>query len=461
MPAQHAWASYCIYIGKNLTVDGCVFLGGYGDEPSSHWLEIVPARNHAPGAMILVGVTDRAELPGVLREIPQVARTAKYITMNYSEYAGFPAPLTNGGLNEHGVAARDVWSPSRPELVRMTPSPQTGGPNYSDLSRIVMERARTAREAVEIVGALIDEYGYSTYGGNSHLFADADEGWVVIDFAGGQGLWAAERLGPDHVRVSRPGYIGDFPVDFENDPDYMASPNFIRFAVEQGWYDLDDGEPFNVNEIYGDGHMRHPAVELIERRMRSVGGKVGLPEMMAAIRTTEITGDSAGYGQVAQLRKGLHRELGVLWVAATTPVTAPFIPFYIGTMDVPPQLKRHRYLTGGEATNFMGNGVDRGIESTVFTLRTYKRLLYLTQEHQEKFLPEVTEALVAFEARLIERQSIVESTAATLLKAGEPELAREHLTYYSGSEALRGWRLGEALANSIEARTEALYGIRQ
>jgi len=108
--------------------------------------------------------------------------------MNYSEYLGFPAPLTNGGLNEYGVAARDVWSPSRQDLAKMTPNPQHG-PNYSDLSRIAMERAHTAREAVEIVGQLIDKYGYSTYGGNSHMFADSQEGWVLIDFAGGKGLW--------------------------------------------------------------------------------------------------------------------------------------------------------------------------------------------------------------------------------------------------------------------------------
>jgi len=459
--ANPAWASYCVYVGKNLTIDGSVFLGGYGDEPSSHWLEIVPTRAFPSGAMIWVGVTQRANFPGVLSEIPQVARTAKYITMNYSEYSGFPAPLTNGGLNEHGVAARDVWSPSRRKLQEMTPNPQTGGPNYSDLARLVMERAHTSREAVEIIGALIAEHGFSTYGGNSHLFADADEGWVLINFAGGQGLWAAERLGPDDVRVSRPGYIGDFPIDFENNPDYMASPNFVSFAVEQGWYDLDSGEPFNVNKVYGDGQMRHPAVVLIEERMKALAGKVGLTDMIAAVRTTEVTRDSAGYGQVAHLRKGMHKELGVLWVAATTSVTAPFIPFYIGTTDVPTQLKRHRYLTGGEATQYMVDEEERGIESTRFALRTYKRLLYLVQEHQEKFLPEVTEALEAFEARLIERQETVEQTALKLFEAGEAQLARRYLTYYSGTEALNGWRLGEALANSIEARTEALYGIRQ
>ena len=35
-------ASYAIYVGKNLTADGSVMIGGSGDEVSSHWLEVVP-----------------------------------------------------------------------------------------------------------------------------------------------------------------------------------------------------------------------------------------------------------------------------------------------------------------------------------------------------------------------------------------------------------------------------------
>ena len=41
-------ASYAIYVGKDLTEDGSVLIGGSGDEVSSHWLEIVPARDHPP-----------------------------------------------------------------------------------------------------------------------------------------------------------------------------------------------------------------------------------------------------------------------------------------------------------------------------------------------------------------------------------------------------------------------------
>ncbi|GAB3799395.1 hypothetical protein [Virgibacillus kimchii] len=61
-------------------------------------------------------------MPGELIIIPQVRHTYKYISSTYSNFLGFPPPLTNGGLNEHGVAGRDVWL-IRQELIDMTPEP--------------------------------------------------------------------------------------------------------------------------------------------------------------------------------------------------------------------------------------------------------------------------------------------------------------------------------------------------
>ncbi len=162
--------SYGLYIGKNLTADGIAYLAGYGDEPSSHWLEIEPRRQHGRGEMITVGVTPSADLPGLLLQIPQVEETARHIRVSYSYYKGVPAPLTNGGLNEYGVAVRDIWSTSRAELNRH----DAAEPDRSQLQRPrppVLERARTAREGVELIAAMIAEHGYSDYGGNSHLIA--------------------------------------------------------------------------------------------------------------------------------------------------------------------------------------------------------------------------------------------------------------------------------------------------
>ena len=50
-----AYASYAIYVGKNLTADGSVMIGGSGDEVSSHWLEVVPAREHPDGGEQVAG----------------------------------------------------------------------------------------------------------------------------------------------------------------------------------------------------------------------------------------------------------------------------------------------------------------------------------------------------------------------------------------------------------------------
>jgi dipeptidase len=459
-----ALASYGFYVGKNLTEDGSVLLGGTGEEVSGHWLEIVPRQSHGKDAAMKVGVTPDATIPGKLTEIPQIRETFKYITMNYSDFAGFPAPLTNGGMNEHQVAARDIWSPSRDELVEMTPTPQTG-PQYSDLSRIAMQRASTAKEAVEILGRLIDEHGFSTYGGNSHLFADPNEGWVFINFAGGKGLWVAERLGPDEVRVSYPGYIGDIPEDYRTHPDFMGSKNLISFAVEQGWYDPDSGEPFNVHKVYGEqgkpmkSHSKYMSQESIEKELRAMA-PVSVDEMMAMVRDRRITDDEAGYGQVAHLREGIRPELAVLWVAPTGSITAPFIPWHIGATEVPPEFGKHRYLYKDAGSTFLDRDY-QAQEATAFAGHVFKRLMYHTCERPETFLPEVTQAIEGFEAKLLAEARQVEATAGALYDADKPDLAAEYLTFYSATKAMDGLRLGQDLLAGVEARMKAVHGIRQ
>jgi hypothetical protein len=346
----------------------------------------------------------------------------------------------------------------------MTPRPQHG-PQYSDLSRIALERATTAREAVEILGRLIDEYGYSTYGGNSHLFADPNEGWVFINFAGGKNLWVAERLGPDDVRVSYPGYIGEIPKDYRESPDFMGSRNLISFAVEQGWYDPNSGEPFNVHKVYGyqgrpmKSGAKYFATETIEEELRAMA-PVSVDEMMSMVRDRRIADDEAGYGQIAHLRQGIRPELAILWVAPTGSITAPFIPWHIGATHVPPEFGQHRYLYKDAGSTFLDPDF-QAQEATEFAGRVFKRLMYHTCEHPDVFLPEVTGALDAFEAKLLAENDRVEATARTLYDAGKSDLAGDYLTFYSNTKAMDGLRLGQDLLAGIEARAKVLFGIRK
>ena len=461
--------SYSIWIGKHLTADGRAYLAGYGDEPSSHWLELVPRRNHEPRAQITVGMSPQANMPGVLTSIAQTAVTARHLRVSYSHYEGVPAPITNGGLNEYGVAVRDVWSPSNEALCAMT-SPTQTGPNYSDLARIVLERATSARTGVELIGALITEHGYSTYGGNSHMIADADEAWVVIEFAGSAGLWVAERLGPDDIRVSRPGYIGEIPPDFPTDPNYLGAPHLIEFAAEHGWHDMGSDGGFDVNQVYGDGKGAWAGARWVTDEMRTRARRpeqITFTDIVWALRTERLTGDTAGYGQIVPLGAVSSPDELVLWHAPAGAVAAPFTPFLMGVDEIPVEFGKHRYLTVGEPARFhddrhpsAASNVPQRVEATEYACQLFKRLLLLVCEHHELFLPEVTPVWEAFEGECIERLGITVEQAAVLRRADRHDLATAITTVCCTELAERSVRLGRAMLDSMEARSRLLFGIR-
>lgn len=132
----------------------------------------------------------------------------------------------------------------------------------------------------------------------------------------------------------------------------------------------------------------------------------------------------------------------------------------MATQEIAPQYGKHRYLTRGEATRFLTS--DWQIqEATEFAGRTFKRLMYFSCDHPEKFYPEVQEALTAFENRLIAEQDSVVATARLLFDQGHGDLARAYLTDYSLKNAKDALLLGNALLASIEARTRELFGYRK
>lgn len=457
--------SYAIYIGKNHSATGHAWLGGYGDEPSSHYLEIVPADSHPKDSLITVGVGPEALMPGVRIDIPQATETFRHIRVSYSFYLGVPAPITNGGLNAHGVAVRDVWSASRTELQEMTPKSQRGL-CYSDIARIVLERATSARHAVDLVAGLIAEHGESTYGGNSHIFADAEEAWVMIQFAGGKGLWVAERLGPDSIRASRPGYILDVPVHDTTQSDFLWSPNFVSFAEEMGWY---SGGAFNANTVFGDCKGRWDGVSWVEGEMQlraSRREKIDLHDVIWAVRTPRLTGDTAGYGQVVPLVDPGASGLRMLWHTPTGAVAAPFAPVFMGLDDVPPEFAAHRYLTDGESHRFMDNRkaldtkldsvskVSQRNESSRFAFYESKRLMYLMQLSGKETLSRVTAAFEAREAKLSDLVDLM-TNIATKLPSND---ASSVLAYVSKVELGVGLDLVKALADGLEAELRAGIG---
>ncbi len=455
---QSAHASYAYYVGKNLTEEGYPLIGGSGEEASSHWLEIVEGKNWGKNATITVGVTEKANIPGELIEIPQVSRTHRYLSMFYSEYKGFPPALSNGGINEYSVAIRDVWSPSRKDLVKETPTPQRG-PQYSDLAKIALERAKTAREAVEIIGDLNEKYGFSTYGGNSHLIADPNEGWVVIEMAGGQGLWAAERLDENTIKVLYPGYIEEFPVNFQEHDDFMGADHIVDFAIERGWFDPSVEDVFNINNVYGkvnveyrSSYGKYMSPGEIEEELNSQV-PVSVEDMQALVRDPRITDEESGYGQVASLEPQVFPELIKIWVSPIGAVAAPFNVWWLGVDDIPMEYGQHRYLTKGADKYFLNVDFQHQ-EASEFAGRLFKRVLYYTCSDPNRYLPLVKEWFEFFESDTFESSNRIERIAKQLLENDQMEEAQFLMTNYSNTRSHEAIVLGRVLVSYLEMDTQ-------
>ena len=184
--------------------------------------------------------------------IQQVRHTYSYIDGSY--------PIAN----EHGLQMGESTCSAR--LVAYGRPLGDALWDVSTLMRVAMERCRTARCAIELMGKLAEEGGY--YGANdppesgSGLFEesgeavtliDADgEAWVfhiLPDDTGRSAVWAAQRLKDDHFTL----VANKFTIRSVNTSDsdnYLASANMREVAVRAGLWPADSDGLFDFSAAY-------------------------------------------------------------------------------------------------------------------------------------------------------------------------------------------------------------------
>ena len=154
---------------------------------------------------------------------------------------------TVGNMNEHQLIIGETTWGGREEQ-----ADTTGIMDYGSLIYVTLQRARTAREAIQTIVELANEYGYPSEG-ETFSIADTEEAWVMDlvgkGSSGNKGIvWVARRI-PDgficsHANQAR---ITRFPQD---DPENcLFAPDVISFAREQGWYDGSDAD-FSFRDAY-------------------------------------------------------------------------------------------------------------------------------------------------------------------------------------------------------------------
>lgn len=131
------------------------------------------------------------------------------------------------------------------------------------LSQIAMERAKTAREAVAIMGALSQEYGFygasdSFEGGaESLIVTDPTEAWVfhvLADKTGTSSIWVGARVPDDHVAVVA-NMFSVRDVDLEDIHNFQGRADMWDIAKADGLWDDKVGKDWTGT--FSDGEYAH------------------------------------------------------------------------------------------------------------------------------------------------------------------------------------------------------------
>ena len=387
-----------ILVGREASADGSVMSTHAADcgVCDFTWRH-VPAADHKPGAKRKLYRIEQLrtwppseglkwdlvlkDFTGV--EIPQVPHTYGY---HHSIF---------GYLNDQQLAIAESTIGNVRKLTNNTAAPAL---NISMLTLLAMERCRTAREAIRLMGALAEEHGYGeSMGGEMLAVSDPREIWIFEIMPVGPlwtpksgkpgAAWCAQRVPDDHVSVCpNESRIGE--IDLGNADFFMASPNAVSLAVETGLYDPASGKPFSWKRAYSPAEGSAASSEGRRSRMWRFfdlvapsrkfkpetpnmdfpfsvkpDRKLSVRDVMALTRdksegtvfdpvrglrggpfknpnyyrgTRLISVPNVEYTTLTQCRSWLPDPVGgLVWVALGAQDTSCYVPFYAGATELP------------------------------------------------------------------------------------------------------------------------------
>lgn len=216
-------------ITKGASVNGTPMITYAADSHTLYGeLYFWPAANYNPGTLVDVYEWDTGKYMG---KIPQAPHTYQVV----------------GNMNEHQLAIGETTFGGRKELAS-----QTGAiVDYGSLIYMTLQRAKNAREAIDVMAELVSKYGYAS-SGESFSIADKEEVWILEMIGKGNGekgaVWVALKI-PDgyisgHANQAR---VTQFPLDKPDECRY--SPDVITFARQKGWFKGKDSE-FSFSDTY-------------------------------------------------------------------------------------------------------------------------------------------------------------------------------------------------------------------
>jgi secernin len=256
----------------NASATGAVMLGKNSDRPvfDSQALVRTAHCKHPAGEKLQLAYVSIPEA----EETCATVGSAPYWCWGYEE-----------GMNEHGVAIGNEAIFTKGLAANVAAERAGNGPQKGllgmELLRLGLERGKTARESMQVITSLLEEYGQWGSGvptashadgayDNSYIIADPREAWV-LETAGGR--WIARLFDHGTAAISNQPSIR---TSWD-----LASDDVIDYAISQGWWPEGERSRFDFAFAYTDFQKPLQVSQIRVQRSRELlkrreGDRVGV-----------------------------------------------------------------------------------------------------------------------------------------------------------------------------------------
>ena len=235
------YACTAVYVGSDASDDGTTIIGKSNDYQANwgNYVTITERVENKEGRTMPVD-NDKT----VFASLPAT-------TYRYTSTPWFDSTTKQNGLgqdatvctNEYGVAMiMSITSFSNAAALDADPLIEHGLSEFTAVDLVTCQ-SKTAKEAVEVLLSLIDEYGSSEV--NIALIADQKEAWYVEMYNGHQ--YAAVKLPSDMVAAFGNEFSLEYVEDYE---EYILSDKLVSLAKDNNFAVYDENGRLNLLKTY-------------------------------------------------------------------------------------------------------------------------------------------------------------------------------------------------------------------
>lgn len=478
---------FTVIVGKDASKDGSVLLGHNEQNRGRRIINYrkVPRIKHKKGDVV------KLKNGG---EIPEVEETYSFL---WTESPGIE--FSDSYLNEWGVAIVADSCPTKEdpfeELVKRGDIVD-GGIGYM-LARIPATKAKTAREALDIICDLINQFGYSA-SGRTISIADQNEAWVLSIASGKR--WIAQRVPDDAVVLVPNVHIIGEEANIEDKENVFCSEGLVEYAIKRGWYNPSTKKPFSFREAFNGEPKEVDFMKKYNCDSRQwysqclvTGKRIELPvksQLAFSVKPTHkytvndvakvlrshlegtefdftdgyktctphrvanearnICSTTTQESVVFQLRNWMIADVGcVAWRTSFSPCSSVYTPWYLGITQTPEVYYKkcevekqltldHHFDPPEEIYNY----------DSEFAFWKFYSLVNLVDTNYKENIIRVQKIWKEYEEKEFALQPVIEEVANKLYEK-DKNLAKEFLTDYSRDKSLQAINIADKLVSEL------------